>query len=95
MALNLKKIDLYNSFLLVVTGVLQWIATPVFFKTLEEPSFWFFNGGITLVLLGCLNIFRIKYGDGSPPGVHIHRAVLAKNKNIYQPIHGGGGYSPN
>ncbi len=60
--MSLKKIDLYNSYLIIVTGVLQWIATPIFFKTLEEPSFWFFNGGITLVLLGYLNIFRIHYG---------------------------------
>jgi hypothetical protein len=61
---SIKKIDLYNSYLIIVTGVLQWIATPIFFKTLEEPSFWFFNGGITLVLLGFLNIVRIHYGTG-------------------------------
>lgn len=64
MTLSIKKIDLYNSYLIIITGVLQWIATPVFFKTFEEPSFWFFNGGITLVLIGFFNIIRINYGTG-------------------------------
>lgn len=63
--LNLKKIDLYNSYFIIVTGILQWFATPVFFKTIEEPSFWFFNGGITLVLLGFINIIRIHHGMGA------------------------------
>jgi hypothetical protein len=60
--LTIRKFDFYNSYLIIATGILQFIGTPVFFKVIEEPAFWFFNGGITLVLLGYLNILRIKYG---------------------------------
>lgn len=59
--MDLTKIDLFNSYLIIFTGVLQFIATPIFFKTIEEPSFRFFNGGITLLLLGFINVLRIKY----------------------------------
>ncbi|WP_070001158.1 hypothetical protein [Cellulosilyticum sp. I15G10I2] len=60
--MNFKKYDLYNAYLIIVTGVLQCIAAPLFFKSLEEPAFWFFNGGTTLMLLGYLNVLRINYG---------------------------------
>src|SRR5262245_49940989 len=44
-------------------GVVQWIATPVLFKSAEEPTFWFFGGGITLWVVGALNLLRIRYGS--------------------------------
>lgn len=64
--MKLKKIDLINTNTLVAAGLLQLPGTFVFFNTPEEPAFWFFNGGVTLILAGFLNILRIKYSAKIP-----------------------------
>lgn len=64
--MKLKTIDLINTSVLIAAGLLQLPGTFVFFNTPEEPAFWFFNGGVTLVLVGFLNILRIKYGAKIP-----------------------------
>ena len=54
----MRKLDFINSCLIIASGVLQMIGTPVFFKTMEEPAFWFLNGGITLHFSRCpRNVF--------------------------------------
>ena len=66
MPVKLKNVDLINTYVLITAGLLQFPGTFVFFNTPEEPAFWFFNGGITLILVGFLNILRIKYGAKIP-----------------------------
>lgn len=64
--MNLRKLDFINSCLIITSGALQFAATPVFYKSMEEPAFWFFNGGITLLLLGSINVLRTKYTNRIP-----------------------------
>ena len=59
----MRQMEMTLAWILVGLGVLQWLATPLFFKRAEEPAFWFFGGGITLVLVGVLNLLRRKYGE--------------------------------
>lgn len=58
----MQQVDRIMGGLLVGIGLLQWIATPIFFRQFEEPAAWFFNGGITLIFLGAFNLLRIRYG---------------------------------
>jgi hypothetical protein len=45
---------------LVVLGAAQaLLGTPLFFDGYTEPAFWFFNGGLSLALLGALNRVRL------------------------------------
>jgi hypothetical protein len=62
----MKQLDRIISGLLIAIGLLQWIATPIFFRQFEEPAAWFFNGGITLIFLGAFNLLRIRYGNIAP-----------------------------
>jgi hypothetical protein len=73
---QLQKIDAFVSYVIIAAGVLQLLGTFVFFKSAEEPAFWFFNGGITLLLVGGLNLLRSKYGKDIPL---IRRFSLAAN----------------
>ena len=59
----MRRLEVILAWVLVGLGVLQWLATPLFFKRPEEPAFWFFGGGITLVLVGGLNLLRRKHGE--------------------------------
>ena len=59
----MRRLEVILAWLLVGLGILQWLATPLFFRQAEEPAFWFFGGGITLVLVGVLNLLRRRYGD--------------------------------
>ena len=59
----MNRFEVILAWILVGLGVLQWLATPLFFRRAEEPAFWFFGGGITLVLVGVLNLLRRKYGE--------------------------------
>ena len=58
----MNKAEAILGWLLIGLGVMQWIATPWFFKTAEEPAFWFFGGGITLAVVGAMNLLRLRYG---------------------------------
>ena len=51
------------AWVLIVLGCLQWIATPLLFKTADEPAYWFFGGGLTLALVRALNLLRLRYGS--------------------------------
>ena len=57
----MNKAETILAWVLIALGVMQWIATPVFFKTAEEPAFWFFGGGITLAVVGAMNLLRLRY----------------------------------
>jgi hypothetical protein len=50
---------------MVGLGALQCAATPFLFKTLEEPTLWFFAGGILLALVGAMNTLRLRYGQNA------------------------------
>jgi O-antigen/teichoic acid export membrane protein len=63
---KMRSLDTILAWVLIVLGVMQWVATPVLFETAEEPAFWFFGGGITLVIVGILNVLRIRYGSLAP-----------------------------
>lgn len=58
----IRRVQAVLAWVLVALGVMQWLATPLFFRTAEEPAFWFFGGGITLALTGALNHLRLAYG---------------------------------
>jgi len=47
-------------------GVLHMSAAFSRYDTLTEPAFWFFNGGIPLVLAGAVNLLNRAYGSGAP-----------------------------
>lgn len=55
-----ESVDMYNSLTMLLMGALQFVGTFYFYKTVEEPAFWFFNGGITLLFLAMLNIIHLK-----------------------------------
>ena len=59
----MRRLEVILAWLLVGLGILQWLATPFFFRRPEEPAFWFFGGGFTLVLVGALNLLRRTYGE--------------------------------
>lgn len=61
----MRKVEAILGWVLIALGVMQWIATPVFFKTPEEPAFWFLGGGITLALVGAMNLMRLRYGSAA------------------------------
>lgn len=58
----LARCDAFLCWSVVVGGVAQWALTPVFFPIIHEPAAWWFNGGITLVILGGINLLRIQHG---------------------------------
>ena len=60
---TVNKAESILGWVLVGLGVMQWIATPLFFKTAEEAAFWFFGGGITLTVVGAMNLLRLRYGS--------------------------------
>ena len=59
----MRRLEVILAWLLVALGILQWLATPFFFRRPEEPAFWFFGGGTTLILVGALNLLRRTYGE--------------------------------
>jgi len=59
----MRRLEAILGCCLVGLGVLQGAATPLLFKTLEEPTLWFFAGGILLALVGALNVLRLRYGE--------------------------------
>ena len=59
----MNKAEAILGWVLIGLGAMQWIATPVFFKTAEEAGFWFFGGGITLAVVGAMNLLRLRYGS--------------------------------
>ena len=59
----MNKAEAILGWVLIGLGVMQWIATPGFFKTADEPAFWFFGGGITLAVVGGMNLLRLRYGS--------------------------------
>ena len=59
----MNKAEAILGWVLIGLGVMQWIATPVFFKTADEPAFWFVGGGITLAVVGAMNLLRLRYGS--------------------------------
>ena len=58
----IRRVQGILAWVLVAIGAMQWLATPLLFKSAEEPAFWFFGGGITLALTGALNHLRLAYG---------------------------------
>jgi hypothetical protein len=58
----MNKAETILGWVLIGLGVMQWIATPAFFKTADEPAFWFVGGGITLAVVGAMNLLRVRYG---------------------------------
>jgi hypothetical protein len=58
----MNKAEAILAWVLIGLGVMQCTAAPVFFKTAEEPAFWFFGGGITLAVVGAMNLLRLRYG---------------------------------
>ena len=59
----MNKAEAILAWALIGLGVVQWIATPVLFETAEEPALWFFGGGITLAIVGAMNLLRLRYGS--------------------------------
>ena len=49
--------------MIIFLGVMQCLATPYFFRRIEEPAAWFFAGGMLLMLVGALTLLRLKYGE--------------------------------
>jgi uncharacterized cupin superfamily protein len=62
------------SVLLAVLGLMQWVASPIFFREWSESALWFFNGGTTLLLLGALNL-----AAASESSMSLRRLTLAAN----------------
>ena len=58
----IRTVQSILAWVLVALGAMQWLATPLLFRTAEEPAFWFFGGGITLAMTGALNHLRLAYG---------------------------------
>ncbi len=42
--------------LCLLGGAQAFVATPLFFGAVSEPAIWFFQGGVTLMLLGVMNL---------------------------------------
>ena len=61
----MNKAEAILGWVLIGLGVMQWIATPVFFRTAEESAFWFFGGGVTLAVVGAMNLLRLRYGSSA------------------------------
>ena len=62
----LHRVDRVLAWGLLVLGVMQWASTPVFFPVLQEPAFWWFNGGTTLLFTGIFHLLRIHHGHALP-----------------------------
>ncbi len=74
--MRLEAVDKTLGVVLIFMGLLQWLATPYFFLRIEEPAAWFFAGGMLLMLIGALNLLRIKYGAVAPG---VKRVSVAAN----------------
>lgn len=57
-----RTVDRVLSWAVILGGVGQWAVTPRFFPQLGEPAAWWFAGGTVLVLVGALNLLRIRHG---------------------------------
>jgi hypothetical protein len=53
-------VDRLLAWAVILLGALQCASTFHFFTRLEEPALWFFAGGLLLVLVGALNLLRIR-----------------------------------
>ena len=62
----LRRLQSTLAWILVGLGIMQWAATPLLFKSAEEPAFWFFGGGMMLVVAGVLNSLRLVHGRSIP-----------------------------
>ena len=58
----LRRTQSILAWVLIALGGAQWFATPFLFETAEEPAFWFWGGGLTLSVIGALNLLRLRYG---------------------------------
>lgn len=50
------------SYLVVITGAIHTIMTPVFYSTFSIDTVWFAGTGLSLVFLGLLNLSAINAG---------------------------------
>ncbi len=54
------------AYALIAPGIVHMAATPMPFAALNGSAFWFFNGGIVLLLTGAINLLNRAYGAIAP-----------------------------
>src|SRR5579859_7225679 len=59
----MKMADRVVSWLIVVMGVVHISLTP---HRYAADALWFFNGGLTIILIGALNLLRARYSYAAP-----------------------------
>lgn len=62
--------------LIIALGVVHMAATARFYDSLSMAALWFFNGGVTLVLVGALNLLNQRYGLSA---AGLRRVCIAAN----------------
>lgn len=69
---------------IVALGTLHMASTP---RALTPASLWFFSGGMTMVLIGALNLLNRAYGDAAP-GLHWFCAAATAATTVFTLIGG-------